>query len=260
MRPITQPKNCLAKRIIPCLDVKNGRVVKGTHFRDLRDAGDPVELGKKYCDLGADELVFLDITATLEERKALRDLVGRIAREINIPFTVGGGISSIEDVRNLLLAGADKVSICSAAVRDPGLVKRASEHFGAQCIVISIDAKRSASGWNVYIKGGTESTEVDAIAFAKKMEQLGAGELLVNSLDRDGTKKGFDIELLAKICGLVNIPVIASSGAGSMRDFLDVFQKAKVDAALGATIFHYQEIDLKDLKRFLSQNGLPIRL
>ena len=259
-QPTADYKNNLAKRIIPCLDVKNTRVVKGTHFRELRDAGDPVELGKIYSDLGADELVFLDITATIEDRKTFCELVESIAKEINIPFTVGGGIKSIEDIRILLNAGADKVSICSAAVRNPNLVSQAAQYFGSQCIVISIDAKRKNNGWNAYIKGGSEATEVDAIALAKKMEQLGAGELLVNSLDRDGTKSGFDIELLKAICDIVNIPVIASSGAGNMQDFLDVFQKAKVDAALGATIFHYKEIGLKELKQFLFEHNVPIRL
>jgi len=259
-QPTIDYKNNLAKRIIPCLDVKDGRVVKGTHFRELRDAGDPVELGRMYSDLGADELVFLDITATIEDRKTFCELVESIAKKINIPFTVGGGIKSIEDIRMLLNAGADKVSICSAAVQNPNLVSQAAQYFGSQCIVISIDAKRKNSSWNAYIKGGSEATEVDAIAFAKKMEQLGAGELLVNSLDRDGTKSGFDIELLKAICDIVNIPVIASSGAGNMQDFLDVFQKAKVDAALGATIFHYKEIGLKELKRFLFEHNVPIRL
>ena len=253
-------RNNLAKRIIPCLDVKNGRVVKGTHFKELRDAGDPVELGKLYSELGADELVFLDITATLENRKTLCDLVAKIAKEINIPFTVGGGISTLEDIKNLLNAGADKVSIGSAAVKNPKLVKEAAEYFGSQCIVISVDAKRKEQGWKIYIKGGTEETDVDAIEFSKQMEKLGAGELLVNSLDRDGTKKGFDLELLKSIADSVNIPVIASSGAGSMQDFLEVFQKTGVDAALGASIFHYGEINTSELKKFLSNNNLPIRL
>mgnify|MGYP001604998517 CR=1 FL=1 len=253
-------RNNLAKRIIPCLDVKNGRVVKGTHFKELRDAGDPVELGKLYSELGADELVFLDITATLENRKTLCDLVAKIAKEINIPFTVGGGISTLEDIKNLLNAGADKVSIGSAAVKNPQLVKEAAEYFGSQCIVISVDAKRKEQGWKIYIKGGTEETDVDAIEFSKQMEKLGAGELLVNSLDRDGTKKGFDLELLKSIADSVNIPVIASSGAGSMQDFLEVFQKTGVDAALGASIFHYGEINTSELKKFLSNNNLPIRL
>lgn len=253
-------RNNLAKRVVPCLDVKNGRVVKGTHFRELRDAGDPVELGKRYSELGADELVFLDIAATLENRKTLCDLVSKIARGINIPFTVGGGISTLEDIKNLLKAGADKVSIGSAAVKNPDLIKNAAEYFGSQCIVISVDAKSTGQDWKIYIKGGTEETDVDAIEFSKQMEKLGAGELLVNSLDRDGTKKGFDLELLKTIADSVNIPVIASSGAGSMQDFLEVFQKTSVDAALGASIFHYQEVNITELKKFLFSNNLPIRL
>ncbi|OGQ15374.1 MAG: imidazole glycerol phosphate synthase subunit HisF [Deltaproteobacteria bacterium RIFCSPLOWO2_01_44_7] len=253
-------KNNLAKRIIPCLDVKNGRVVKGTHFSNLRDAGDPVELGKRYCEMGADELVFLDIAATLENRKTFCDLVSKIAKEISMPFTVGGGISTIEDIKNLLNAGADKVSIGSAAVQNPNLIKEAAKYFGSQCIVISVDAKKKKQGWKIYIKGGTEETNVDAIEFSKQMEKFGAGELLVNSLDRDGTKKGFDIELLKSIAESVNIPVIASSGAGSMQDFLYVFQKTNVDAALGASIFHYQEVNLIELKKFLFNNNLPIRI
>ncbi len=253
-------KNCLVKRIIPCLDVKAGRVVKGVYFRNLRDAGDPVELGKLYCELGADELVFLDIAATLENRKTLFALVERIAREINIPFTVGGGISRLEDIKILLGAGADKVSICSAAIQNPALIKRAAKYFGSQCIVISVDAKRKNKGWKIYIKGGTEATNVDALKFSEQMERLGAGELLVNSLDRDGAKKGFDIALLKAVSQAVNIPVIASSGAGSMKDFLEVFQKTNADAALGASVFHYKEVDIRKLKKFLSKNDVSVRL
>ncbi|MDA2921828.1 imidazole glycerol phosphate synthase subunit HisF [Patescibacteria group bacterium AH-259-L07] len=253
-------RNNLTKRIIPCLDVKNGRVVKGTHFSDLRDAGDPIELGKRYCELGADELVFLDIAATLENRKTFCKLVLKIAKEINIPFTVGGGISSIEDITKLLNAGADKISIGSAAVKNSNFVKEAVEYFGSQCIVISVDAKRQNNGWRIYIKGGTEETDIDTIEFSKQMEQFGAGELLLNSLDRDGTKKGFDLELLKRISKSVNIPVIASSGAGSVQDFLDVFQNTNVDAALGASIFHYQEVSIMELKKFLSKNNVPIRV
>lgn len=253
-------RNELAKRIISCLDVKSGRVVKGTYFTNLRDAGDPVELGKRYCEQGADELVFLDIAATLEKRKTFRELVSKIAKEINIPFAVGGGISTIKDIRKLLNAGADKVSIGSAAVQNPDLIRKAAQYFGSQCIVISVDAKRKGKSWDTHIKGGTEATAIDAIEFAKQMERLGAGELLVNSLDRDGTKKGFDLELLKIITDSVNIPVIASSGAGSMQDFLDVFQKTKVDAALGASIFHYKEIDIRGLKKFLSDNNISIKL
>ncbi|MBU4481346.1 imidazole glycerol phosphate synthase subunit HisF [Patescibacteria group bacterium] len=254
------PKNELAKRIIPCLDVKNGRVVKGAHFNDLRDVGDAVELGKRYGELGADEIVFLDISATLENRKTFCELVSKIAKEINIPFTVGGGVSSIDDIKNLLDAGADKVSIGSAAVKDPSLIRQAAKQFGSQCIVISVDAKKQRKKWRIYIKGGTEATDIDAVNFSKQMEELGAGELLVNSLDRDGTKKGFDIELLKIISGSVGIPVIASSGAGTMQDFLDVFQKANVDAALAASVFHYNEISIAELKKFLRRNKISIRL
>jgi cyclase len=253
-------KNNLAKRIIPCMDVKNGRVVKGTHFQNLLDAGDPVALGKRYSESGADELVFLDITATLENRKTLCAFVSRIAKEISIPFSVGGGVSSIEDIKALLTAGADKVCIGSAAVTDANFVKRVVEYFGSQCIVVSVDAKKYKEGWRVYIKGGSENTGIDAKEFCARMEQCGAGELLVNSLDRDGTKTGFDIALLRAITQRVNIPVIASSGAGKAEDFLEVFQKAKVDAVLGASVFHSQEINIFELKNFLFNNNIPIRL
>ena len=252
----------LAKRIIPCLDVKDGRVVKGTHFRDLRDAGDPVELGAHYSNMGADELMFLDISATVEERKTLAQLVARIAMEVNIPFAVGGGVGAVEDVETLLRAGADKVSIGSRAVTDPDLVEAAGRHFGAQCIVISIDAKRDRErgDWRVHIHGGATPTEVSAVPFARRMERAGAGELLINSLDRDGTRQGFDIELLERVAETVNIPVIASSGAGSAAHFAEVFERTGVTAALGATVFHYGEIQLRELKRELAERGLPIRV
>lgn len=253
-------KSNLAKRIIPCLDVKNGRVVKGARFNNLRDIGDPVNLGKQYGEQGADELVFLDITATLENRKTLCNLVSKIAREINIPFTVGGGITTIIDIQNLLKAGADKVSIGSAAAKNPRLITEATEYFGSQCIVISVDAKRLEQSWKIYLRAGTEKTDTDAIKFSQQMERNGAGELLVNSMDRDGTSKGFDVELLKKIAECVNIPVIASSGAGSMEDFLEVFQKTNVDAALGANIFHSQKESIMELKRFLSTHNVPIRI
>jgi cyclase len=251
--------NNLAKRIIPCMDIKNGRVVKGTFFKDLKDAGDPVELAKKYSELGADELVFLDITATVEKRKTLCELVKRIARNINIPFTVGGGISGVADIRNLLNSGADKVSIGSAATRNPELVKKAAKAFGSQCIVISVDAKKDGDGWNIFIDGGRTNTEVDAINFVGEMEKLGAGELLVNSLDRDGTKQGYDIELLRAICSTVRIPVIASSGAGKEEDFLSAFNDANVDAVLAASVFHYGQIEISDLKKYLQDNSITIR-
>ncbi len=253
-------RNNLAKRIIPCLDVQNGRVVKGTHFQNLLDSGDPVAFGKQYSESGADELVFLDITATLENRKTFCALISRIAKEISIPFTVGGGVSSIEDIKKLLTAGADKVSIGSAAVNDVSLVKKAAEYFGSQCIVVSVDAKKYKESWRVYIKGGSEDTGIDAIEFCARMEQCGAGELLVNSVDRDGTKKGFDLELLSAITKRVHIPVIASSGAGKAEDFLEVFQKAKVDAALGASVFHSKEIRIMELKKFLFSNNISVRL
>jgi cyclase len=252
--------NDLAKRIIPCMDIKGGRVVKGTHFTNLKDAGDAVELGKLYSDMGADELVFLDIAATVENRETLCELVEKIAKTINIPFTVGGGVKTVEDIRRLLNAGADKVSIGSAAVTNPDFVREASEAFGNQCIVISVDAKKSGESWKIYIRGGTEETEIDAIEFAKQMEDCGAGELLVNSLDRDGTGKGFDIELLRKITDTVRVPVIASSGAGCMKDFLDVLAATDVDAVLAAGVFHYGKIEIKELKKYLENNNISVRI
>lgn len=252
--------NNLAKRIIPCMDIKDGRAVKGTNFENLKDAGDPVELAKRYSDEGADELVFLDITATVEKRKTLCDLVYKVAEQINIPFTVGGGIKSIEDIKALLNSGADKVSIGSQAVRNEALVSEAAKAFGSQCIVISVDAKKAGDKWNIFIDGGRTDTKIDAIDFSKNMEKLGAGELLVNSLDRDGTNTGYDIELLKQIAKAVNIPVIASSGAGSLGDFVDVFEEANVDAVLAASVFHYGKIKIKDLKMFLQDNQITTRL
>lgn len=250
----------LAKRIIPCLDIKDGRVVKGTHFVKLQDAGDPVELAKLYSAAGADELVFLDITATVEKRKTLLDLVRRVGKAINIPFTVGGGITTLEDVKTLLKAGADKISLGSAAVKTPELVRHIADECGSQAIVISIDARKKEDRWNVFIHGGREDTGKDAIQFAKEMEEAGAGELLINSLDRDGTKEGYDIELLRKISEAVSIPVIASSGAGKKEDFLEAFTKGKCDAALAASLFHYGELKISELKQYLSLNFIPIRL
>jgi cyclase len=252
--------NNLAKRIIPCLDVKDGRVVKGTNFTDLRIVGDPVAIARRYDQSGADELVFLDIAATIEERKTFRRLVEQIAQAITIPFTVGGGIGSLEDIKVLLQAGADKVSIGSAAVLRPDFVLQAVNYFGSQCIVISVDAKKQEEDWQVYTKGGTEASGVGAVAFCKQMEKLGVGELLVNSLDRDGINSGFDLELLQAINECVNIPVIASSGGGSPQDFLDVFKKTGVDAALGASIFHYHDITPAELKTFLAHNNVGVRL
>lgn len=259
-------QNNLAKRIIPCMDVDNGRVVKGTNFKDLKDAGDPVEIAAKYSESGADELVFLDITATVEKRKTLTELVKKIAIKINIPFTVGGGICSVEDIRAVLNSGADKVSLGSVAVRNPGLVREAAEIFGSQCIVISVDAKKvetidskNKNSWKIFIDGGRTNTGINALDFVKEMESLGAGELLVNSVDRDGTKQGYDLELLEAILRKVNIPVIASSGAGKMEDFLDAFSSGS-DAALAASVFHYQEIEIPRLKQFLAENQITIRL
>lgn len=249
----------LAKRIIPCMDVTNGRVVKGTKFKELKDAGDAVELGKIYSKQGADELVFLDITATVEKRKTLIELVKNVAKNINIPFTVGGGIKNIADIKALLNAGADKISLGTVAVTNPKIVKDAAKRFGNQCIVISLDCKKERNTWKLFIKGGREKTQTDAITFAKKMENLGAGELLVNSLDRDGTKKGYDLELLQKISDAVNIPVIASSGAGKKEDFLKAFQQTNIDAALAASLFHYKELGIKELKKYLENNLINIR-
>lgn len=251
--------NNLAKRIIPCMDIKDGRVVKGVNFINLKDAGDPVKLGKYYSEMGADELVFLDIMATIEKRDTLYNLVKRISENINIPFTVGGGIKSLNDIRMLLKSGADKVSIGSYAVENPDFVKKAASKFGSQCIVISIDPKQINGEWKVFTKGGRKNTNIDAIKFANQMENLGAGELLVNSLDRDGMKNGYDIPLLKSITTAVNIPVIASSGAGSKEDFLKAFIEANVDAALAASLFHYGEIKIPELKRFLLKNNVTIR-
>jgi len=253
-------KSGLSKRIIPCMDIKDSRTVKGVNFENLKDAGDPVELAKFYSENGADELVFLDVTATIENRKTLYELVEKISENINIPFTVGGGIRTREDIRRLLNSGADKVAICSYAVINPEFIKAAAKDFGSQCIVVSIDAKRNNNRWDVYINGGRLNTRLDAIKFAKKMEFLGAGELLVNSLDRDGTKTGYDIELLRRISEAVNIPVIASSGAGNKKDFLKAFNEGRVDAALAASIFHYKKTTISEIKKYLSKNNITVRL
>ena len=251
----------LAKRVIPCLDVKDGRVVKGTRFLKLRDAGDPVECAHIYDRAGADELVFLDITASHQKRKTLLEIVRKTAEKVFIPLTVGGGIGSLEDIRNLLNAGADKVSINTAAVKNPGLVKIAAEKFGSQCIVVAIDAKRRerGKGWDVYIYGGRKNTGLDAIMWAKKAEKLGAGEILLTSMDRDGTKMGYDLELLRRLCDSVRIPVIASGGAGEKKHFLDAFVKGHAHAALAASLFHRKELPIKDLKRYLKKRGIPVR-
>jgi cyclase len=250
----------LAKRIIPCLDVDKGRVVKGVKFQNLRDAGDPVEVAKSYEEQSADELVFLDITASAEERKIMIEVVQRVAETISIPFTVGGGVSSLEDIRRLLSAGADKVSINTAAVKNPQLIYESAKRFGSQCIVVAIDAKRSERGWEVYIHGGRTPTGLDAVEWAKKVEGLGAGEILLTSMDADGTKKGYDIELCRAVASAVSIPVIASGGAGTMEHFYEVFTKTNVDAALAASLFHFKEVSIPELKAYLKNKGVHVRL
>ncbi|KUK14109.1 MAG: imidazole glycerol phosphate synthase subunit HisF [Synergistetes bacterium] len=253
----------LAKRIIPCLDVKEGRVVKGINFLNLRDAGDPVELAKVYNEEGADELVFLDITASLENRDTMLRVIERVSEKLFIPLTVGGGIRDINDIRSALLAGADKVSINTAAVRNPEIIRESANMFGRQCIVVAIDAKKTGktkSSWEVFIKSGTQPTGIDAVEWAKTVESLGAGEILLTSMDRDGTEDGYDIELTKAIATNVRIPVIASGGAGKLEDFLAVFSEAKASAALAATLFHYGKIRIKDLKIFLKEKGINVRL
>jgi imidazole glycerol phosphate synthase subunit hisF (EC 4.1.3.-) len=250
----------LAKRIIPCLDVDKGRVVKGVKFQNLRDAGDPVEVAKSYEEQSADELVFLDITASAEERKIMIEVVQRVAETIFIPFTVGGGVSSLEDIRRLLSAGADKVSINTAAVKNPQLVYESAKRFGSQCIVVAIDAKRSERGWEVYIHGGRTPTGLDAVEWAKRVESLGAGEILLTSMDADGTKKGYDVELCRAVASTVSIPVIASGGAGTMEHFYEVFTKTNVDAALAASLFHFKEVSIPELKAYLKNKGVHVRL
>ena len=260
VRETVRPAQSTTKRIIACMDIAGGRVVKGTNFKNLKDAGDPVELGKRYSDSGVDELVFLDITATIEERETLYALVERIAKEINIPFTVGGGVKTIEDIKRLLDAGADKVSIGSAAIQNPELVTKAAREYGSQCIVISVDPKRKGDSWEVYLKGGREASGIDAIKFCKDMALRGAGELLVNSLDRDGTREGYDLELLRRIADAVSIQVIASSGAGSKEDFLKALTVGKAEAALAASLFHTGDVLIQELKSYLAENGVPIRI
>ncbi|MFD0762417.1 imidazole glycerol phosphate synthase subunit HisF [Lutibacter aestuarii] len=250
----------LTKRIVPCLDIKNGRTVKGINFVDLRDAGDPVELAEIYAKKGADELVFLDITATEQKRKTLIDLVLKVAEKVNIPFTVGGGISSVEDVELLLNSGADKVSINSSAVKNPQLISDLASKFGSQCIVVAIDAKQIDGEWMVHLVGGKVPTEIKLFDWVKKVEQLGAGEILFTSMDHDGTKNGFANEALAYLSELVNIPIIASGGAGKIQHFTDVFLKGKADAALAASVFHFKEIEINNLKKELKKNNIPIRL
>ncbi len=250
----------LTKRIIPCLDIKDGRTVKGVNFVELRDAGDPVELAQRYADEGADELVFLDISATEQKRKTLADLVYRVAEKLNIPFTVGGGISSVEDVDILLQNGADKVSINSSAVKRPQLINELVAKFGSQCIVVAIDAKQIGGEWKVHLVGGKVPTDVDLFEWAKEVEQRGAGEILFTSMNHDGTKNGFANEALAKLSNLVNIPIIASGGAGKIHHFSDTFVAGKADAALAASVFHFNEIPIKDLKKELQAEGIPVRI
>ncbi|HEV3222423.1 MAG TPA: imidazole glycerol phosphate synthase subunit HisF [Puia sp.] len=251
----------LTKRIIPCLDIKNGRTVKGTNFVDLRDAGDPVELGARYAAEGADELVFLDITATHEKRKTLSELARRIAHHINIPFTVGGGISSEEDVRVLLENGADKISVNTAAYKNPGLIMGLARVFGSQCVVLAIDAKRDAVGkYCVYLNGGRVPTETNCLEWARRGVELGAGEILLTSMDHDGTRTGFAVELTSLLAESLSVPVIASGGGGNMAHFSEIFKKGKADAALAASIFHFREIPIPGLKKYLKDEGIDIRI
>ena len=250
----------LTKRIIPCLDIKNGRTVKGVNFVDLKDAGDPVELAKKYAETGADELVFLDISATEERRATLIDLVRKVASAINIPFTVGGGISSVADVDILLRNGADKISINSSAVKNPDLINEIAAKYGSQCVVVAIDAKQIDGDWIVHLVGGKVSTELNLFDWAKEVEQRGAGEILFTSMNNDGTKNGFANEALAKLSEIVTIPIIASGGAGTMEHFANTFINGKADAALAASVFHYQEIEIPELKQFLKDKEISIRL
>ncbi len=250
----------LTKRIIPCLDIKDGRTVKGINFLDLRDAGDPVELAKFYSKTGADELVFLDISATEEKRKTLADLVRRVAATVNIPFTVGGGISSVEDVDVLLQNGADKVAINSSAVKNPGLINELAAKFGRQCIVVAIDAKEVNGQWLVHLVGGKVPTSIDLFDWAREVEQRGAGEILFTSMDHDGTKQGFANEALQKLASELSIPVIASGGAGTIQPFCDAFKIGKADAALAASVFHFKEIPIKDLKEEMREQHIEVRL
>lgn len=251
--------NDFAKRIIPCLDVKNGRVVKGVNFVGLKDAGDPVEIAKRYNEEGADELTFLDITASHEDRGTIVDIVEKVAKEVFIPLTVGGGIRTLEDIYRLLNVGCDKVSINSPAIKNPDFINEASQRFGSQCIVVAIDAKRTGDSWNVFINGGRIDTGLDALTWAKEAQERGAGEILLTSMDCDGAKTGYDIALTSKMSSLLNIPVIASGGAGTMEHIKDAFING-ADAALAASIFHFKEIDIMDLKRYLKSEGIAVRL
>lgn len=250
----------LAKRIIPCLDVRDGKVVKGVNFVGIKEVGDPVECAKEYNRQGADEIVFLDITATHEGRKTILDVVERTAREVFVPLTVGGGINSIDDFKNTLRAGADKVSVNSAAVRDPQLIAQAADQFGNQCVVVAIDAKRIDGSFHVVVHGGRIDTGLDAIAWARQAVSLGAGEILLTSMDTDGTKNGFDHELLNAVCGVVNVPVIASGGCGTLEHFSAVFEQTGADAALAASLFHYRELTVEQVKQHLNEHHIPVRM
>lgn len=257
----SQVQRGLAKRIIPCLDIKDGRTVKGTNFIHLRDAGDPVELAADYARQGADELVFLDITATVEKRKTLAELVKRIAHTINIPFTVGGGIKSVEDVRVLLNSGADKISINTAAYHQPDLISAIANEAGSQCVVLAIDTKLEEDGqWYVYLNGGRTKTDTLCVDWAKRAVELGAGEILLTSMNHDGTKAGFALDITGELAKSLSIPVIASGGGGTMQHFADVFKQASADAALAASVFHFKEIDIQQLKSFLAENGIKVRI
>lgn len=250
------------KRIIPCLDVHGGRVVKGVNFVDLKDAGDPVEIGKAYDAAGADELVFLDITASSDDRKTVVDMVRKVAETVFIPFTVGGGIRTVEDFRMLLREGADKISINSSAINTPELISDAADKFGSQCVVVAIDAKRreDGSGWNIYKNGGRIDVGLDAIEWARRVERLGAGEILLTSMDCDGTKAGYDLELTSAVAESVSVPVIASGGAGTLAHFKEALTKGKADAALAASLFHYKELEIKEVKEYLRKEGVSVRL
>lgn len=251
----------LTKRIIPCLDIKDGRTVKGTNFVNLRDAGDPVELGALYAQQGADELVFLDITATVEKRKTLSELVSRIAHHINIPFTVGGGISSVEDVQVLLQNGADKISVNTSAFKRPELIRELEKQFGSQCVVLAIDTKKEEDGeWYVYLNGGRTKTDMKCIDWAKQGVELGAGEILLTSMNHDGTKAGFAIDITKELATTLPVPVIASGGGGTMQHFVDIFEEGKADAALAASIFHFKEIAIPELKAYLKEKNIEVRI
>lgn len=252
----------LAKRIVPCLDVKNGKVVKGINFVGIKEVGDPVELAKSYYQQGADELVFLDITATHEGRGIMEDVVSRVAKEIFIPFTVGGGLKSLDDIKSILRAGADKISLNSAAVRDKSLIEKGAYYFGNQCIVLAVDAKmrQDKSGWNVVINGGRIDTGIDALKWIEEGTKLGAGEILLTSMDADGTKQGFDVKLTKAVSNLTNVPVIASGGCGKLEHFSEVFKEANADAALAASMFHYGEVTVKEVKKYLRNQNVEVRL